>query len=127
MEEIIRIAALAIVIAVAVSVLNQYEKAYAVVVTAAACCLFLLLAARAIAPLVSSLSRLSEVYSAADFGPVIRAIGIAVVTQGAADICEDAGHKAIAGRVVLLGKISIIAATIPLFNSMIGILAEMMR
>lgn len=127
MEEIIRIAALAIVAAVAVSVLNQYEKAYAVLVTTAVCCLFLLIAARTIAPLVSSLSRLSEVYSTADFGPVVRAVGIAVITQGASDICEDAGHKAIAGRVVLLGKIAIIAATIPLFNSMIGILAEMMR
>ena len=127
MEEILKVAALAIVAAVAVSVLNQYQKAYAVLVTAAICCLFLLYAAKTIAPLVSSLSRLSEIYSAADFGPMVRAVGIAVVIQGAADICEDAGHKAIAGRVILLGKIAIIAATIPLFNSMISILAELMR
>ena len=127
MEQIIRIAALAVVASVLVSVLNQYQKAYAVVVTTAVCGLFLLIGARALAPLVSSLCRLSEVYSAADFGPVVRAVGIAVITQGAADICEDAGHKAIAGRVVLLGKIAIIAATIPLFNDMIGILAQMMR
>ena len=127
MGELVRIAALAIVAAVLIGVLNQYEKAYAILATVAVCCLFLLYTARLLSPLISTFSALSALYSSADFGYVVKAVGIAVVTQGAADICEDAGQKAVAGRVVMAGKIAIIAATLPMFQSLVRILANLMR
>ena len=127
MGELVRIAALAIISAVLIGVLNQYEKTYAILATVAVCCLFLLYTARLLEPLISTLRTLSELYSGADFGYVVKAVGIAVVTQGAADVCEDAGQKAVAGRVVMAGKIAIIAVTLPMFQSLVSILANLMR
>ena len=127
MGELVRIAALAIVAAVLISVLNQYEKTYAILTTVAICCLFLFYTARLLEPLIGTFRTLSELSSSADFGYVVKAVGIAVITQGAADICEDAGQKAVAGRVVMAGKIAIIAATLPMFQSLIQLLANLMR
>ena len=127
MGELVRIAALAIISAVLIGVLNQYEKTYAILATVAVCCLFLLYTARLLEPLISTLRTLSELYSGADFGYVVKAVGIAVVTQGAADVCEDAGQKAVAGRVVMAGKIAIIAVTLPMLQSLVSILANLMR
>ena len=54
MGELVRIAALAIVAAVLISVLNQYEKTYAILATVAICCLFLLYTARLLEPLIGT-------------------------------------------------------------------------
>ena len=127
MGELVKIAAMAVIAAVLISVLNQYSKTYAVVATVAVCCLFLLYSARMLSPLLDTLARLSDTYSSADFGCVVKAVGIAIVTQGAADICADAGQSAVAGRVVLAGKVAIVAVTLPLFQSLIELLVELLR
>lgn len=127
MSEIVRLAALAVLAAVLLSVLAQYNKAVAVVASVSVCCLFLLVSARLLQPLAAALQGWAKIYSGADFSAVVKAVGIALIAQGAADICADAGQNAVAGRVILAGKAAILVAALPLLQQMIALLAELLR
>ncbi len=77
---------------------------------------------------VASIKELSE-YSklgAKYLEPVLKITGIAYVSQIGAELCEDSGEKALAGRVEMAGKIAIGVITIPIareaFEKIIGIL-----
>lgn len=121
MSEIVRLAALAVLAAVLLSVLAQYNKAVAVVASVSVCCLFLLVSARLLQPLAAALQGWAKIYSGADFGAVVKAVGIALI------ICADAGQNAVAGRVILAGKAAILVAALPLLQQMIALLAELLR
>lgn len=60
------------------------------------------------------------------FGLVIKIIGIAYVTQFAAEICKDAGENSIALKIELAGKVFVMLLTMPIIaeflNIIIGIL-----
>ena len=61
-------------------------------------------------------------------GVILKALGLAYVTQFASDICRDAGETAIAGKVELCGKVLIVTSSIPgvisLLDMVRGLLAQ---
>jgi len=65
-------------------------------------------------------SRFSE-----GFSVIFKSVGIAVCTEIGSDTCKDAGNIALASQVELYGKLSIIAAAMPIFESFIGIVSEL--
>lgn len=58
--------------------------------------------------------------------PILKITGIAYISQIGAELCEDSGEKALAGRVEMAGKIAICTVAIPIakeaFVKIIGIL-----
>ena len=58
--------------------------------------------------------------------PILKITGIAYITNLGAELCADAGEKALAGKVELAGKIAICTLTIPIareaFTKIMGIL-----
>ncbi len=57
---------------------------------------------------------------------IFRMTGVAYLAQFGADVCRDAGQTAIASKIELAGKVSIVVLSIPillaLFNMLIGLL-----
>ncbi len=53
---------------------------------------------------------------------VIKALGICYLTQLAADTCRDAGYGAIAGKVELAGKVTILVLALPLFSNLLELI-----
>ncbi|MCL2513982.1 MAG: hypothetical protein FWF08_08770 [Oscillospiraceae bacterium] len=51
------------------------------------------------------------------FAPLLKALGIAVVTQFASDVCNDADEKALAGAVELAGKTFILILAVPVLKA----------
>lgn len=51
---------------------------------------------------------------------LLKVTGIAYVIELATSICKDAGNSAIASKVEMLGKISIVALTLPILTSVIS-------
>ena len=49
-------------------------------------------------------------------------LGIAYITEFASAICQDAGEKSIAGKIVLAGKVAIFFAALPVFVSLLDLL-----
>lgn len=58
--------------------------------------------------------------------PILKITGLAYISQLGAQLCEDSGEKALAGRVEMAGKIAICTVAIPIakeaFVKIIGIL-----
>ncbi len=52
---------------------------------------------------------------------IVKSLGICYVTQLASDSCKDAGQTAIANKVELAGKVSIILISLPLFLDLLEI------
>lgn len=125
MEEMIRLAALAVIAAVLIDLLRQYNRSYAILATTAVCVGFLLYLLKKMEPLLAYLRELAQLAGSTDLGSVLKAVGIAILIQCTADICSDCGQKALAGRVILAGRIAILLAALPLFQRLaviIGVL-----
>ncbi|MBQ2889732.1 MAG: hypothetical protein IJE41_04690 [Clostridia bacterium] len=58
--------------------------------------------------------------------PMLKITGLAYISQMGAQLCEDSGEKALAGRVEMAGKIAICTVAVPIakeaFVKIIGIL-----
>lgn len=52
---------------------------------------------------------------------VIKALGIAVISESAADLCRDAGESAIASKTEFAAKIMIIYLALPVIKNLISI------
>ena len=57
---------------------------------------------------------------------VIRAIGVAYLTQLGADLCRDAGQTAIATKIEIAGKALILAMATPILAALIQLLVGML-
>ena len=74
------------------------------------------------APLVSFLREMTDRTGIPTYAAVLlKALGIAVLTQCAADICRDAGENGIAGGVELAGKAEILLLCLPLAGEIFGV------
>lgn len=57
----------------------------------------------------------------------VKAVGICVAVQVAADVCRDAGESALANQLELGGKLALLLVSFPLFQEMISLAADMME
>lgn len=65
--------------------------------------------------------------SGADTGGVmIRAVGVAIVAEFGAQLCRDAGEGALAGRVELAGRVTMLGLAMPLITELVARLGAMM-
>ena len=58
---------------------------------------------------------------------ILKAIGIAMISQTTSDICRDCGENAIAGRVEFAEKASIMLISLPVVKSLIALAFEVME
>ncbi len=60
------------------------------------------------------------------FKLLIKIIGVSYITKFATEICNDSGESAIAGRVELAGKVTVFAMTIPIINSFLSLIIDIL-
>lgn len=80
----------------------------------------------AVMPLIDelrSLSALSGIRS--EFIAIaVKAVGICIAVQTAADVCRDAGQSALANKLEMGGKLALLIVSFPLFQEMISLAVE---
>jgi len=121
---ILKLCAVAVAAVVLTGLLRVYKPELALEAVICACLLLLLAIAGSFR---ESLSQLETLYGQLSYGrtyfPVIlKALGIAYVTEFTSAICKDAGEKAIAGKVELAGKIAVFFTALPIFTSLLELL-----
>ncbi len=70
------------------------------------------------------------VYTGLDFSYfkiILKCLGVCLITQFSSDICNDASHTALAGQIILAGKIIIIVISFPVFKSVLEIVSGMIK
>jgi stage III sporulation protein AD len=115
---ILGIAGIAICAAVVAAMLRRYHQEYAVLVGIAAGIVILIEILTSIAPAVQQINRLLSSAGISSQYEVIllKTLGICFLAQFAADACRDAGESALASKMELAGKISIVILSLPLFE-----------
>jgi stage III sporulation protein AD len=121
MEElmaILNVLGVAIIAAVMAVLLRQYKQEYSLLIGLGAGIVILLYIIIKAQPVFSELNSLMSKsgISSAYAQILIKALGICFLTQLAADACKDSGETAIASKVELVGKFSILLLALPLFE-----------
>lgn len=75
---------------------------------------------------IIDLAREQTGLSPAVVGPVVKCIGIGVVTRLSADLCKDAGQGAIASSVELCGAACALTAALPLVRTLLQMVSDML-
>lgn len=56
----------------------------------------------------------------------VKAVGLSIAVQTAADVCRDAGETALAGKLELGGRVALLILALPLFRQMLELSAALM-
>lgn len=120
---IFAIIGLGIVSALVCLLLKQYRPEYAL--SASIICgvtIFLTVIAQ-MTPLFETIhSILGKIDSGNEYTSVIiKSLGICYVTQLASDTCQDAGERAMAGKIELAGRVAVLILALPMFSALLQI------
>ncbi len=124
---IIAITGLGITAAALSAVIRRYNGEYSLFISLAASLLILGAVITALSPLLVLINELTEA-SGADSGYIavlLKALAVCYITQLASDCCRDSGESAVAGKIEFAGKIAVLLIAVPLFESILGIVKDL--
>lgn len=127
--ELAGIAALCIVSAVLCKIFERYGKEYSLFIAIAAAVGVLAAALMMLSPIMSAIERLfirtgmNEGYLSLLF----KALGIGYITSFACDICRDSGENSLSSMIELVGKLSLVILSLPLFTEIADIVTVLVN
>lgn len=109
-------------------ILSKQGKEYALLLSLGACCLVLVAAFRFLEPVLDLLKQLQTLGNLQPewLSVMLKAVGIGLVVEMGALICSDAGNAALAKTLQILGAIAVLWLSIPLMNSLISLLEQIL-
>ena len=128
MEEMLKIAAVAIISAICAVVVKKQVQQLGLVLalTAGALILsFALSAMEGVRQLMDTLASLAGLSSSVLL-PVVKTVGIAIVTRVAAEVCRDAKEGGIAAFVETAGAACALFVALPLLEAVLELMTELM-
>lgn len=122
-----QIAAAAVAGAVCAAVVKKQAPDIALVVTLCAVALILSAAASVLEPVRELMDTLGEQagLSAAVLAPVVKTVGIALLTRVCAELCRDANESGIAAAVEIAGGGCALLVCLPLFHAVLELILEL--
>ena len=117
----------ALIAAAFAALLRRGNAEYALVLRISAGVLIALEILQAMIPALQQITSLLGVagISGEYSGILLRTLGVTFLTQFAADACKDAGEGALASKVELAGRVSILVLALPLFAKVASIAAAL--
>ena len=108
-------------------VIRQWKSDFLPFVRLAAALIFSALIITAASPIVTYLRELMQNTAAASYASVmLKALGIAVLSQCCSEICKECGENGISNGVELIGKVEILLLCLPLINDILTLAKELM-
>ena len=125
---IFSIAGIALTAAALAVMLRQYRTEYALIIGIAAGVLIFTMILSNVQPAFNEIDKL--LYKAkvdTQYGTIlIKSLGVCFVAQLASDACRDAGESAIASKVELAGKFTVLLIALPLFGQVASLVLKLM-
>lgn len=124
MISLLKIFAIGITAVIIITLIKTYKPEFVVEVTI---CASIILLYFIIDGLSYGLIYISQLYDDLSYGKayfpiIIKVLAISYITEFASSLCQDAGEKAISTKIELAGKIAIFISSIPVFNSILSLL-----
>lgn len=122
-----RVVAVAVTGAICAVVIRKQTPDMALVVTLAAVALILGTALAVLEPVRELMDTLGEQagLSAAVVAPVVKTVGIALLTKVCAELCRDAGESGIAAAAEIAGGACALLVCLPLFQAVLELILEL--
>lgn len=123
----LRILALCVAAAMICALLRTAHPQIASAVAIAAGVLAMTLCIPEIEAVSNMLKQLSADTGSRDHTYLLRVCGIAMVAEFAADICRDAGERALSGRIEVCVKLGLLAGALPLLTEVMRGITELLE
>ena len=109
-------------------VLSKQGKEYALVLSIGSCCMALLVMLRFFEPILDLMNRLQALGNLQPewLDVMLKAVGIGLLVEICGLICADAGNTALAKTIQILGAVAVLWLSIPLMNSLIKLLEQIL-
>jgi len=126
MEAVFRISALAVVASLCSCMLRGSIGSVSVVLSIAVCVSVLIIAIHFLEPVIELLLRMQEMTGMSEtlLAPLIKVLGIGLLTQISGTICDDAGEKTLAGRIALASRVSMLILCAPMLERILDYIGE---
>lgn len=128
MERFFQAAALVMAAVVLWIILSKQGKEYALLLSIGACCIVLVFMLRFLDPVLELLQQLQTL---GDLQPqwlsiMLKSVGIGLIVEIGGLICNDAGNSAMGKTLQVLGAAAVLWLSIPLINSLISLLEQIL-
>ncbi len=123
----IKVVLIGVVAVFAVLLLKGGKPEYAMAVSLTACVLILLFAGGTLTTVVEDLRKLFS-YVALPEGYLkilFKILGVAYLAEFGSALCKDAGQTAVSGQIELVGKLTILAISMPVVTSLFETIGRM--
>ena len=123
----IKVVLIGLVAVFAVLLLKVGKPEFAMAVSLAACVLILLFAGGTLASLVGDLKKLFSYITLPEgyLKILFKILGVAYLAEFGSALCKDAGQSAISGQIELVGKLTILAISMPVVTASFETIARM--
>lgn len=104
-------------------VLKETKREYAVLLSLVSAVLLMLWGISSLLPIIEAIERLMALTGEQSgcLELLLKALGVSLCAQLAADSCKDAGEGAIAAKISFCGRICLLALSIPLLEELLAI------
>jgi len=126
--EIIKIATIALAGIIAASIVRSYKEEYAIYVVIATVIIIFMMALSKLAIVFEFLGSIygQITYGKTFFPIIIKVLAVAYLADFTAQLCEDAGEKAIGSKVELAGKVIIFYMAIPILMAILELINSLL-
>ena len=128
MTDFFQIGAIAVIAALCAVVVKKHVKELGILLSLAAGTLILLQAVGALQSIRALVDTLADTagLSQAVISPVIKTVGIAIVTRLTAEICRDAEERSVAAFVETAGAVTALWIAIPLLKTVLSMITGLL-
>lgn len=126
--DIIKIIGIGLISLIIIIILKQYKPEFTIYVSIIAGVLIITLCLDRLTGIINILTTLSSRtgINSEYLGILLKITGIAILTEFAVSICNDAGESAIATKIDLGGKIIIISISIPIIVALLELIVKIL-
>jgi stage III sporulation protein AD len=117
----IKIAVIGVIVAVLAIIFRKGKEEYSLYISIAACILILLWGISKLQIILDAIEQLQGYIkmNKAYVGILIKIIGITYVTEISSSLCKDSGYQAIGEQIEIVGKLTILAISMPILLSIL--------
>ena len=126
--DIIKIIGIGLISLIIIIVIKQYRPEFAIYISIIAGVIIITLSLDKLTGIINILTTLSNKtgLNSEYLGILLKITGIAILTEFAVSICNDAGESAIATKVDLGGKVIIISISIPIIVALLELIVKIL-
>ena len=125
---VLKIALIGIGGAILAVVVRQFQKEYSVLVLLAVCLFLVFYLTSNVSLIIDFAQNLGEkIHISGTYIRILfKLLAIAYICQIASNICQDLGYQSVSFQIELIGKLSILTLSIPIINSLLETIEQLM-